>query len=338
MNDHPAACLHRLRRWCAAVACGIVALSLGLAAYAQDAARPAWPVKPVRLVVPYPAGGATDILARHLSRRLGEALGQSFVVENRSGANGNIGAAAVAAAPADGYTLMFSTTGPLSINKLLYKSTSFDPVRDFTPVILVADVALVVAAHPSLPVRNIPELIAHLKANPGKLSYSSPGNGSMGHLAAELMQRATGTRMTHVPYKGSAPAVTDLLAGVVPLSFDLVPAYLPHVQSGKARAVGILGNTRTSTLQDVATLAEAGIPAYASGWFGLVGPAGLRTDTVDRLNGVVNEYLASSEGRARLAELGLRGIGGKPADLGAFVASEIAKWKPIVEPLASIME
>ena len=209
-----------LRKALLVAACAAIALGSGLA-QAQ-----AWPSKPVRIIVPFPAGGATDLLARSLGQKLGESLGQPFIVDNRAGANGNIGAAAVAKAPPDGYTIMFCTTGPLVFNKIIYKTTPFDPLRDFAPIVLVADVPLLVAAHPSFPVRTLPELVAYAKANPGKVTYSSPGNGSMAHLTAELIQRETGMKLLHVPYKGTAPALTDFVAGVVNISFDLAPTYV----------------------------------------------------------------------------------------------------------------
>jgi tripartite-type tricarboxylate transporter receptor subunit TctC len=320
---------------CAALGLGLVA---GLGFVAPAFAQSAWPARQVRIVVPYAAGGPTDILARVLARKMGETLGQPFVVDNRAGANGNVGAASVAAAPPDGYTVMFSTTGPLSLNKLIYKSTSFDPVKDFAPIILFAEVPLLVSAHPSLPMKNIPELIAYLKANPGKVTYSSSGNGSMGHLAAELMQRATGTSMVHVPYKGSAPALNDLIAGAVNLCFDLVPGHISQAQAGRVRPVGVLGAARADALPDVGTFSEAGIPAYAVGWFGMVGPVGMPVDAITKINAVANDYLGSAEGKARLRELSLRARGGKPAELAEFVTSELNKWRPVVEPLKSLIE
>ena len=301
-------------------------------------AQPAWPARQVRVVVPYAAGGPTDILARVLAKKMGDTLGQPFVVDNRAGANGNVGAASVAAAPPDGYTVMFSTTGPLSLNKLIYKATSFDPVRDFAPIILFAEVPLLVSAHPSLPVKNISELIAYLKANPGKVTYSSSGNGSMGHLSAELMQRATGTSMVHVPYKGSSPALNDLIAGAVNLCFDLVSGHLSQAQAGRVRPVGVLGAVRAEALPDVGTFAEAGIPAHAVGWFGMVGPAGMPADAIAKINAVANDYLASAEGKLRLRELSMRARGGKPAELAEFVTAELDKWRPVVEPLKSLIE
>lgn len=301
-------------------------------------AASSWPDKPVRIVVPYPVGGSTDVLARLLAKDYADKLGQSFIVENRAGANGNIGAASVASAQPDGYTLLFSTTGPLSLNKLMYPNTPFDPVQDFAPILLAAEVPLVLVAHPGVPVRNMSEFVAKLKAEPSKYSYASAGNGSMGNMAGELIQDETGARMLHVPYRGSAPALTDLLSGVVAFSIDLVPTYLPHIQAGKARALATLSETRVPFLPDVPTLREAGIPTSAIGWMGLVGPAGMPQEAVDKLNQLGNAFLQSEAGRANLDSLGLRPLGGTPAELGDFVKAELEKWAPIAARLAPSMQ
>lgn len=320
------------------IAGGAVAVP-GWLATGPARAQGAWPSQPVKLVVPYAAGGSTDAFARLLARKLGETFNQPFVVENRAGANGNLGATSVATAAPDGYTLMVSTTGPLSLNKLLYRATTFNPVTDFSPIALLADVPLLLAAHPSLPAQNMAQLLTHLKANPDKLSYSSSGTGSMGHLSALLMQRATGTSMVHVPYKGSSAAINDLLAGVVNLSFDLVPLYLPHLGTGKIRALATLSPQRPASLQGVPTFIESGIKISATGWFGMVGPKGLPADIVAKLNKVANDFLASTEGRAQLQTFSMRPIGGKPEALAKFVQSEMDKWAPIIEPIAgSVMQ
>ncbi len=317
---------------------GGVVMGSGLVA-PVGASTQAWPERPVKIVVPYTAGGSTDVFARMLARKLGDTLGQPFVVDNRAGANGNIGAASVAAAAPDGYTLMLATTGPLSLNKLLYRSTKFSPVTDFTPIVLLASVPLLLASHPSLPVTDIAQLLAHLKANPGKVAFSSSGTGSMGHLSAMLMQRATGTSLVHVPYKGSSAAVTDLLGGVVALSFDLVPLYLQHIGSGKVRALGVLSPQRTANLPDVPTFIESGIDISATGWFGIVGPKGLPADVVAKVNVIANAFLASTDGREQLNGYSMAPIGGEPDALGKFVVSEMDKWRPIIEPIAdSVMQ
>lgn len=330
MEHHDATRRMALRRIAQGVAAGCGATAFG-AAHANGP----WPSQPVKVVVPFAAGGSTDVFARLLARRFSEVFKQPFVVDNRAGANGNVGAATVASAAGDGHTLMVSTTGPLSINQLLYKNTPFNPLTDFTPITLLADVPLLLAAHPSLPARNVAQLLALAKAKPGTISYSTGGNGSMGHLSAMLLQRATGTSLVHVPYKGSSGALNDLLAGVVNLSFDLVPTYLPQIQSNKIRALAVLGSHRTSSLPDVPTLRELGIDVNATGWYGLVGPKGLAADTVAKLAAVTNEFLASTEGRAQMQVFSMRGIGGKPEALANLMASEITKWRPVVEPIAA---
>jgi len=316
------------------MAAGALLGSGGLVPFNAMADTP-WPTQGVKLVVPFAAGGSTDALARLLARRLQEVFGQSFVVENRTGANGNLGAATVATAAPDGHTLMLSTTGPLSLNKLLYRSTPFNPLTDFTPISLLADVPLLLASHPSLPVQNLKQLITHLKANPDKVAYSTGGNGSMGHLSAMLMQRATGTSLVHVPYKGSSEAINALLSGTVSLSFDLVPTYLQQITAGKIRALAVLGTQRIASLPGIPTLKESGIDVSATGWFGLVGPKGLPADVVVKINSVVNEFLASTQGRAHLQTFSLSPIGGKPEALLALMQSDTNKWRPIVEPIAA---
>ena len=304
--------------------------ALGLGAASRAVFAQTWPAKPVRIVVPFPAGGSTDILARQLAKKFEESLGQGFVVENRAGANGNLGAAAVASAAPDGYTLLFTTTGPLVFNKFIYKSTPFDPSRDFTPVVKAADMPLLVASNPALPVKSLAELVAYAKNNPGQVSYSTGGNGSMGHLTAELLQRRAGIRLTHVPYKGSAPALNDLLAGVVNLSFDLLPTYAQHVQSGKIRALAVTTLDRSALMPDIATLAEQGMMDFeVTGWNALVGPAGLPADVVQRLNSIVNQYLVSEAGREAIRSLGMQPAGGTPQQLVAYMASQSRLWQPI---------
>jgi len=313
----------------------LTAAAAAAGAWRGVAAQPKWPAQPVKVIVPFQAGGSTDILARLLARRFSEAFDGVFVVDNRTGANGNVGASGVVLAPPDGYTLMVSTTGPLSLNKLLYKNTPFNPVTDFTPIALLADVPLLIAAHPSLPAATMPQLIAYLKANPGKVSYSTGGTGSMGHLAAEMIQRAAGVSMVHVPYRGSAGALTDLVAGVVGLSFDLVPTYLQQIAAGKVRPLAVLSPQRVPSMPGVPTVLESGINASATGWYGLVGPKGLPPAMVARLNKVANDYLESAEAQAQMKPLALRAIGGPPEALGRFVKEEMAKWEPVIEPIAS---
>jgi tripartite-type tricarboxylate transporter receptor subunit TctC len=317
----------------------LLALAFGvcssLAAAPTSAAEP-WPNRTVRVIVPHPAGGSVDAMARIVTKRLGDVLGKPFVVENRGGANGNIGAAVVASAPPDGYTLMFTTTGPLAFNKLVYKSTAFDPTKDFAPIVKVSAIALVVVANTSVAFKNISDLVAYAKANPGKLTYASPGNGSMGHLTAELLQNALGVQMTHVPYTGSAGALNDTLGGRVNLCFDLLPTYTEHIRNNTLKALAVTTRNRTAALPEAATLAEQGMPEFeAIGWTAVVGPAGLAPETIQRVNRIVNEFLVSDEGKSVLLKLGMEPLGGTPEDLANYMASELTKWRPAAEKVAA---
>jgi tripartite-type tricarboxylate transporter receptor subunit TctC len=304
-----------------------------LAATSSVAAEP-WPARAVRVIVPHPAGGSVDAVARMVTRKLADVLGKPFIVENRGGANGNIGAAAAASAAPDGYTLLFTTTGPLVFNRLIYKATAFDPVRDFAPIVKVSAIPLVVVANASIPVKTISELVAYVKANPGRVSYASPGNGSMGRLTAELLQSDLGIQLTHVPYTGSAPAMNDVLGGRVNLSFDLLPTYTEHIRNGTLKALAVTTLNRTTILPEAATLAEQGMPKFeAVGWTALLGPAGLAPETIGTINRIVNEYLSSEEGKQALLNFGMEPLGGTPEDLAAYMASELTKWRPVAEKM-----
>lgn len=305
---------------------------LGAQVFSGVATAQSWPSRTVRVVVPFPAGGSTDLLARLVAKHLADVTGQAVVVENRAGANGNLGAASVASAPADGYTLLFTTTGPLVFNRYIYRSTPFDPSRDFTPIIKVAEIPLLLAAHPSVPVRTLAELLDYARAHPARLSYSTAGNGSMGHLTAELLQKRAGVQLTHVPYKGSAPALNDLLAGTVQLSFDLAPTYAQHVHEGKVRALAVTTPARSNLMPEVPTLAEQGVAEFqATGWNALVGPAGLPAEVIQRVNAAVNTWVSSETGREAVRKLGMQAAGGTPQQLAEFIAREDRTWKPIAE-------
>lgn len=308
-------------------------------AVTETPAQP-WPVRPVRVIVPFPAGGPADVLGRVMAAHYTDGLKQQFVIDNRPGANGNIGASMAAKAPSDGYTIMFATTGPLALNRLMYaKSTTYDPARDFAPVSLFADMPLIVVSNHTTPLKTLQEALAHARAHPSKLTYSSPGHGSIAHLTSELIQRSTGVKLTHVPYKGSAPAMTEFLGGSVNLAMDLASTYIPHLKSGNVRALAISTATRFALLPDVPTVIEAGVPGYhASGWFGIVGPSGMPQAAITPLNKLANSWLASSEGAHRLRDMGARPIGGTPADLGNFVQSELTKWRPVIEPIAASLQ
>ncbi len=299
------------------------------------AARADWPERPVKLIVPFPAGGAADVVGRIFARVLSEKLGQPFVIENRAGANGNLGAASVATAPADGYTLLFTTTGPLVFNKVIYKqSTTFDPAKDFTPIVEVSELPLIIAANATLPAQNFQDMVAYAKANPGKISFASSGIGSMGHLTGDLLETNLGFTMTHVPYRGSAPAMNDLLGGVVNISIDLASNYAPQVKAGTLRALAITTLKRWSLLPDVPTLSELGMPNFdATGWMAIVGPAGLPADVVGKVNKAANDYLATKEGAEAMDKLGMVPVGGTPEQLKTFMASELVKWTPVAEKI-----
>jgi tripartite-type tricarboxylate transporter receptor subunit TctC len=314
-----------------ALAFGVYGLLTAAPAFAADP----WPAKAVRVIVPHPAGGSVDAMARIVTKRLGDVLGKPFVVENRGGANGNIGAAAVASAPPDGYTLMFTSTGPLVFNKLIYKSATFDPAKDFAPIVKVSAIPLVVVANASVAAKNISDLVAYAKANPGTLTFASPGNGSMGHLTAEMLQKDLGVQMTHVPYTGSAGALNDILGGRVNLCFDLLPTYTEHIKNNTLRALAVTTLTRTAQLPEAATLAEQGMPKFeAIGWTALVGPAGLAPETIQKINRIVNEFLVSDEGKSALLKFGMEPLGGTPEDIADFMASELTKWRPVAEKVA----
>ncbi len=318
----------------------LIAALFGAALTTPHAQAQTWPARPVRVIVPFPAGGPADVLGRVMAVRFTEILKQQFVIDNRPGANGNIGAGLLAKAHNDGYTILFATTGPLALNRLMYaKTTTYDPVRDFAPISLFADMPLIVVANQTTPLKTLQEAIAYARTNPEKLTFSSPGLGSMAHLTAELIQRSTGVKLTHIPYKGSSPALTEFLGGSVNLAMDLASTYIPHLKTGNVRALAISTATRFTLLPDVPTVIEAGVPGYhASGWFGIVGPAGMPPAAIAQLNKISNDWLASSEGANRLRDMGARPIGGKPADLDAFVRSELAKWRPVIEPIAAAIQ
>ncbi len=312
----------------AAVATAI-ALVTTTAAAAQGAA---YPTKPVRLVVPFPAGGTTDILARAVAQKLSETWGQQVIVDNRPGAGGNIGSELVAKAPPDGYTLLMGTVGTHAINPSLYAKMPYNHVKDFTPVILVAGVPNVLVVNPSLPFNSVQELIAYGKANPNKLNFASSGNGTSIHLSGELFRTMTGVQMTHVPYKGSSPALTDLIGGQVQLMFDNLPSSLQFIKSGKLRALAVTSLARSQALPDVPTLAESGLPGFeASSWFGVLAPAGTPADIVAKLNGAVAAWLASPAAKEQLAAQGAIAAGGSPDAFVKHIADESAKWAKVVK-------
>jgi tripartite-type tricarboxylate transporter receptor subunit TctC len=284
------------------------------------------------VIVPFAPGSGTDLLARALSQDLSERLGQQFVVDNRAGAGGNVGAAAVANAAPDGYTILFGTPGPLANNKLMYKNLPFDPEQAFVPIVLIAKSALIIAARASLPVKDIKELAAYAKANPGKLNVGVPGNGTLGHITSLLVQKELGIRMTDVPYRGTALVINDLLGNQIDVAMDFMPSYVPLVREGKVRALAVTTNQRASDLPDVKTVQESGFLGFeATAWFALAAPAGTPSDIVDKLNATTNAFLKSPKGQEVLAKLSMQAVGGPPAELKAFIGAELQKWGPVVK-------
>ncbi|MGQ0525252.1 MAG: Bug family tripartite tricarboxylate transporter substrate binding protein [Betaproteobacteria bacterium] len=296
---------------------------------AQSAA--AYPAKAIRIVVPFPAGGTSDILSRAIGQKLTEEWKQPVVVDNRPGASANIGAEIVVKSPPDGYTLLCASTIH-TINPSLYSKLAYDPVRDFTPITLIATTSQVLAVHPSLPVRSVKELIAYAKKRPGQINYSSAGNGSQPHLTAELFKTRTGIDIVHVPYKGAPPAMNDLLAGHVALSFATSPSAVPHVKSGKLRALAVSTARRVSALPDVPTIDESGVPGFeASGANGLVGPAGMPAAIVEKLNAAVVKIVKEPAMSKFLSEQGADPYTTTPAQYAAYIKSEVAKWAKAVK-------
>jgi len=309
----------------------IIAAAVALVA-AFPAAAQQWPTKPVRFIVPFPAGGTTDILARVVGHRLSETLGQQFVVENRAGAGGNVGTEVAARAEPDGYTIMMGTIGTHSINPSIYSKLPYDPVKDFAPVSLVAMVANIVVVHPSVEAKTIQELVAYAKKNPGKLNFGTPGNGTSGHLSGELFKSLTGTDLTHVPYRGSAPMLQDLIAGQIQMTFDNLPSALPHVRGGALRALGVTTPERWPATPDIPTVAEQGVAGYdATAWFAVYAPAKTPPEIVAKLSQEIDKGLKTPELAAKLREQGAEPVGGSPERLGQFTAAEIEKWAKVAK-------
>jgi tripartite-type tricarboxylate transporter receptor subunit TctC len=290
-----------------------------------------WPTRPIRLVVPFAAGGTTSILGRAMADKLAPLLGQPVVVDNRPGAGGNVGMDAVAKSEPDGYTLLMGPIG-LAINPALYNKMSFDPIRDLAPIGLYAGVPNLLVVHPSVPAQSLKELIALFKANPGKYNYASNGNGTSSHLAAEMLKSSAGVDIVHIPYKGGAPAMADLLAGQVTMLFDQMPAVLPQVKGGKVRALGVSSAQRSAAAPDVPSLAEAGLPGFdMTVWFGLLAPARTPPAVLQRVNAEMGKVLQDPEFRTFLAGLGVSPLGGSPDAFASFIQAETQRWAQVVK-------
>ena len=295
-------------------------------------AQTVYPAKAIRYVVPFPAGGPLDIVARAIGQELNKSWGQPVVIDNRPGAGGNIGADLVAKAPADGYTILMGAVSTHAINVTLYNNLPYDPIRDFAPVTLITSVPNVLVVHPSVPANNVKELIALAKSRPGQLNFASGSTGSAGHLAGELFNSMAGVRMTHIPYKGAAPAVVDLMAGHVSLMFDNMSSALPNIKATRVRALAVTTLKRSPLLPQLPTISDAGLRGFdIATWFGIFAPAGAPPDIVARLNGEIVRILHTPEMKERLALLGAEPIGNKPDEFAAFVRAEIPKYAKVIQ-------
>ncbi len=314
------------RTGCAACA----ALFIGAAGAAL--AQPVYPAKAIRYVVPFPAGGPLDIVARTIGQELSKTWGQPVIIDNRPGAGGNIGAEMVAKSPADGYTILMGAVSTHAINVTLYSTLAYDPVRDFAPVTLITSVPNVLVLHPSLPAKNVLELIALAKARPGQLNFASGSTGSAGHLAGELFKTMAGVDMVHIPYKGAAPAVVDLLAGHVSLMFDNMSSALPNINAARVRALAVTTLKRSPLLPQLPTISEAGLRGFdISTWFGIFAPAGTPPDIVAKLNAETVRILHTRDMKERLLVLGAEPVGNTPGEFAAFVTAEIRKYAKVVK-------
>ncbi|MFA6265815.1 MAG: tripartite tricarboxylate transporter substrate binding protein [Pseudolabrys sp.] len=292
----------------------------------------AWPSRTVTLVVPFTAGTTSDVIARSLANELSTKLGQPFVVENKGGAGGNIGAMSVARSRPDGYTLLFATTGQAATNQLMYKKMEYDPQRDFAPVVLVAKAPVIVTARPDAPYASLKDFIAYAKANPGKATAGFPGNGTLGHITGELLGRQAAIDFAKTQYRGSAAILTDLIGSHIDIGMDSMAGYVPSVREGKIKALAITSSQRWSKLPDVPTVAESGLAGFEAGvWYALLIPAKAPDEIVVKLNATTNAWLKEPKTQEFLANFGIETAGGSPADLQAFTRREIEKWGPIIK-------
>ena len=316
------ACVAKLTLW--------TLLTLALLTPLVQAQSP-YPSKPIRLIVPFTPGGSTDILARSIGQELTKAWGQSVIVDNVPGAGGSIGADKAAKAPADGYTLLMGHIGTLTVNPSLYPKLPYNPVKDFAPVAWVARVPNILVVHPALPVKSVQDLIAYAQSKPGQLSYGSGGNGSAANLATEYFKMQTGTSIVHIPYRGTAPAVTDLIGGQIQLLFTGAPAVLGHIKSGQLHALAVSSPKRLDAMPELPTVAESGYKNFeADQWYGVVAPAGTPKDIVHKLNLQINAALNTPELKKRLSAEGAIAAPDTPEAFGKLIASEIARWQPVI--------
>jgi len=306
-------------------------LGIAFAMLASLAFADTYPSKPVRLLVGWAPGGGVDVTARLIAQKLSTAWGQQVVVENRPGAGGNLAADLAAKSAPDGYTIFLGTVGELAVNATLFKDLPYRPMQDFSFIAMGARVPMILALHPSVPANDVRSLVDYSKTLPNGLAYASPGNGSIGHLTAEMLKSATGAKLLHVPYKGAAPATTDLLAGQVQMGFSSIPAVLPHVKSGRLKAIAVTTDKRVEAVADLPTMAESGFPELsAAGWYAFVGPAGMPQAIIEKLNRDINQALADPELNAKLVPQGLEAWTMTPLELRQYMAEEIARWGKVV--------
>lgn len=309
----------------------LLAATLGLSAAGGALAQADWPTRTVKIVVPFAAGGTTDLSARIIAEQLGQSFKQPFIVDNKAGAGGNLGAAEVAKAAPDGYTFLMGTPGTQAINQFLYPKMPYDTAKDLVPVSFVVRVPNVLMINPQLPAKNLKELVALLKAQPGKLSYGTPGNGSTGHLSTELFKTQAGVFVAHIPYRGSGPMLQDLMAGQVQMAIDNLPSALPLIQAGKLVALGVTSAQPVPQLPGVPTVASV-LPGYeAEAWFVLMAPAGTPQPVIDKLSAEVDRILKKPEVVERFTKIGATPVGGTPKQLGDFIAGETLKWQKVVK-------
>jgi tripartite-type tricarboxylate transporter receptor subunit TctC len=310
-----------------------IASALGAVLLTLPAAAAPYPDKPVRLVVPFPAGGATDFMARSFGQKLAERLGQTVIIDNRAGAGGSLGAEAVASAVPDGYTLLFATMGSLTINPSIYKTLRYDPIKSFEPISLTHSTSNVLVVHPSIEAKSVAELIALARRRPGELNFASAGNGTTSHLSGELLKSLAGIDMVHVPYKGSAPAMTDFLGGRISMMFDTTSNFVEHVKTGKLRALGVTGRKRSTAMPGVPSISETpGLADYdMTLWLGVLAPAGTPKDVVARLHRDIAAAMSTSEMHKQLAEAGIDVRLSTPQEFASLIRSDMAKWAGVVK-------
>lgn len=310
----------------------VVSVLMAVLLAVSNAAAQQYPSKPIRLIVPFTPGGTTDILARMVGQKLTEAVGVQVVIDNRPGAAGNIGAAIAAKSEPDGHTLLMGHIGTLAVNPWLYDKLPYDPIRDFAPITLVAMVPSMLVVHPSLPAKSVKELIAYAKARPGQLNYGSTGAGGTPYLAVEYLKLMAGVNIVEIRYKGAAPLTTDLMTGQISLTITGIPALLPHVKSGKLRALAVSSAKRSAAVPELPTIGEAGLPGYeATAWYGILAPAGTPAEIIAKLNAGINKGIRQPDVADRLAAEGAETAGGTPEEFAAFIKAETSRWGKVLK-------